>query len=270
MRMLVPLALVLGVAGSLAATPAAMAESQYDARGGVEAEIRYSQPDDFTYHHLRVLIWRDGVRERYSHIRARFCRPPFCGPLGEDAVQVRDLDADGEPEVLVDLYTGGAHCCEVTRIWSWSGRRYRSQSVFWGNVFYRLRDLSGSPAPEFVSGDDRFNYAFASYAFSGVPLRVLRWHDGDFRDVTRSQKPALRRDAHRWMHAYRRLRRGPAESLGVLAAWVADEYLLGRRVHANHFLRHELRAGRLGGDEFSGSGERFIARLHRRLHRWGY
>ena len=38
-------------------------------------------------------------------------------------LQVVDLDADGEPEVLVDAYTGGAHCCALTEILRFTGRR---------------------------------------------------------------------------------------------------------------------------------------------------
>jgi hypothetical protein len=30
---------------------------------------------------------------------------------------VRDLDGDGEPEVLVDFYWGGVHCCFYTDVY---------------------------------------------------------------------------------------------------------------------------------------------------------
>ncbi len=36
-------------------------------------------------------------------------------------LQVVDLDGDGEPEVLVDAYTGGAHCCALTEILRFTG-----------------------------------------------------------------------------------------------------------------------------------------------------
>src|SRR3712207_1673767 len=35
-------------------------------------------------------------------------------PAGTDIVTVVDLNGDGEQEVVVDLYTGGAHCCFYT------------------------------------------------------------------------------------------------------------------------------------------------------------
>ena len=32
-------------------------------------------------------------------------------------LNVMDLNGDGEPEILLDLFTGGAHCCSYSRIY---------------------------------------------------------------------------------------------------------------------------------------------------------
>ena len=40
-------------------------------------------------------------------------------------LKVADLDGDGEPEVLVDTFSGGAHCCLTTRVERWDGTGYR-------------------------------------------------------------------------------------------------------------------------------------------------
>jgi hypothetical protein len=65
-------------------------------------------------------------------------------------------------------------------------------------------------------------------------------------------------------------RRAGRRALGVLAAWVADEYLLGARAKADAFLAAELRAGRLNGDRYWPRRKAYITTLERRLKAWGY
>src|SRR3954451_12120021 len=92
----------------------------------------------------------------------------LCNGVGapESALHLTDLDADGEPEVLVDLYTGGAHCCATTLIWFVDGSRYRRRVLGLGDQGYRLKDLDADGQPEIVTADDRFAYAFTAFAYS--------------------------------------------------------------------------------------------------------
>src|SRR5207244_3839241 len=57
------------------------------------------------------------------------------------SVAVRDLDGDAEPEVVLDLYSGGAHCCYSTDIYRYNGSGYSLGEHAWGDVGYRLADL---------------------------------------------------------------------------------------------------------------------------------
>ena len=121
----------------------------------------------------------------------------------------------------------------------------------------------------FATGDARFGYAFASFADSAMPVRLLTFSHGRWKDVTRAHPETLRADAARWLKAYKSRRSG-IRALGILAAWVADEYRLGKRSAADAFLRSELRAGRLRGDRYWPRGKTYISTLQRRLRVWGY
>ena len=156
---------------------------------------------------------------------------------------MRDLDGDGEPEVLVDVSTGGAHCCAVSWVLRWDGATYAAVAHNWGDAAYRLQDVDGDGAPEFRSADTRFAYAFTAYAFSGFPVMTLAYRQGVFRDVTRRHEALVRQDARRQMREYRKRRSGRF-SLGVLAAWTADQYLLGKRGRrTGSWRRNAARAG---------------------------
>ena len=187
-------------------------------------------------------------------------------------LQVVDLDADGEPEVLVDIYTGGAHCCALTEILRFDATTYAPAETSSGNIGYELKDLDGDGRPEFVTADDAFSYAFASYAGSFHPPLVLDYDvtaKGAFRDVTRRFPALARKNARDALHTLARARRDHFETLGPVAAYVADLYLLGRGREVRPYLARARKRGDLRNA--SGRAPRsFERKLLAFLHQQGY
>jgi hypothetical protein len=194
--------------------------------------------------------------------------------VSSDPLIVRDLDADREPEVLIDLYTGGAHCRFYTVILRYDGHAYRGSVAFWGDPGYRLRDLDRDGRPELVTADDRFAYAFTSYAASVLPLRIDHYDRGALVDVTSDYRELLRREAATYWHEYLGERRRPgADVRGLLAAWLADEYRLGRQTDGwkqidAAYGRGELSAPRV--DPTWPAGRRYLGALRAFLVKTGY
>jgi hypothetical protein len=268
-----PLILVLAAIAALVLAAPASAKEYTATSGHVTATFSYDPAGDFEYWDLRLAVDRAGARVFDAPLDLGSCEEPYCMPGGEFAddggIKVRDLDADGEPEVIADVFTAGAHCCVASEILRWNGTGYAVQERNWADVGYTLKDTDGDGTPEFKTADTRFAYAFSSFADSRFPIRILSYRAGVFDDVTRANRPLIRKDAKRLKREYRR-RRGDGYSLGVLAAWTADQYLLGNRRTANRYLRAENRAGMLRGDAISKSGSAYIRRLKKRLARWGY
>jgi hypothetical protein len=257
-----------------AALPAAAAADQQRARSGnVEATFSFQPFGDSQYRDLRLTISRAGQMLVDEPARVAGCEEPYCMPGGGregNSVRVRDLDGDGEPEVVLDLFTGGAHCCVRTRLYWFDGNAYRSVQHDFADLGYRLRDLGRGPTPEFVSGDGRFAYAFASFASSLFPLQVWGFRDGALVDVTRRFPAQLRADAARAWRLYRKARRSADyEPRGPIAAWAADRYLLDGRAATLERLRALARAAALPGDQ-PRSQAGFVRRLDRTLRRFGY
>jgi hypothetical protein len=264
------------VTAALVAAPAARADEQVARSGQVEATFSFTRSGEDTFEDFRLRIVRAGQELRDAPVVTPGCpadQTGFCDPggiyLDKPAVRVRDLDGDGEPEAWVDLYTGGAHCCLESEILRFDGSAYARKTRHWSHAGYRLTDHDDNGTPEFESSDARFAYQFGSFAESAFPVRVFDYRAGVFEDVTRRHRAVVRRDAKRWWRLYRRRRDGDS-SLGVLAAWTADQYALGRRRQANRFLRSELRAGRLRAPDGYVSGAAYIRELKRTLERRGY
>jgi len=254
------------LAAPAAATAVAAPETETAALGAVSATFSYEKLDDFQYAGMTLTITRGGAPAFDAVAVPKQCPLPYCAPgnaVDEQSLRVVDLDGDAEPEVIVDVYTGGAHCCLIAQIFRWDGARYVATARDFADFGYTLADGI------FTTGDARFGYAFASFADSAMPVRLLTFSGGRWKDVTRAHPETLRADAARWKKEYNKRRRGTL-ALGMLAAWVADEYRLGKRAAADAFLRSELRAGRLRGDRYWPRGKAYVSTLQRRLRVWGY
>ncbi len=227
----------------------------------------------------RIRIRRDGRQAFFEGVPS-YPRTPRYTPRpggGErKSVFVRDLDGDGEPEVFLNLYWGGAHCCWWTRIYTYSAARdtYVPRNHWWGEgrAYYgfrgSLRDLDGDGRPEFSGRDDRFMEL--SY-FSVDPIRIWSYRSGVMRDVTRRHPRQVVRDANRLMSFYPEARREKWVR-ELLASWAADQYLLGRGEVAERVLAKALRRGELEGEPYERprSGKAWIAVLKRFLRKTGY
>jgi hypothetical protein len=260
---------------TLLGAPAALADEHTVSSGQVAATLSYDQLDDYEFSDLWLTVARAGVPVYDEPVDITNCDEPYCIPTvavsnDDNGLTVRDLDADGEPEVIMDVFTGGAHCCTVSETLRWDGTGYRAAEHNWFDAGYRLRDFDGDGRPEFKTADTRFAYKWASFAFSGFPVRVLSYQAGHLTDITRAHKPLIRSDARYYKRVYRKALRKHWEPLGLIAAWTADQYQLHRRRAALRFLRYEARAGHLYNGPYYKSGRAYIRQLDETLRRWGY
>ena len=162
------------------------------------------------------------------------------------AVQVVDLEHTGDPDVVLDLYSGGAHCCTVVQVFSLDP----------GTMTYvqdraslrRSRRSDRRPEPrrafEFLTADDSFAYEFTDYAASGLPIEILTFAGGHFTDVTRTYPRPRGQGRQVWLKAFKGMARDHySDSVGVIAAWAADEDLLGHVKLVNRYLHQQAKPG---------------------------
>jgi hypothetical protein len=275
-RGLGPLLIVVLVVG-LAAI--AWAGSFTTARHGVRATLTWRSANHGLDHPVkRLTISRNGktLFSGRPRPKLRTCESFRCSPIDGmgKPLTVRDLDGDSEPEVVFNAYSGGAHCCFVAQVWRYTGGAYKPRSRDFGNVGYRLADISRNGRVEWLSADDRFAYAFTDFATSRFPVQILRFRHGRFVDVTDRYPGRIRRDGRRHWREYKRFLRGyEGSQYGPVAAWAADKYRLGKRHQALRILRREARRRHLESPNWFNHpwhGRKFVRRLDRFLRRRGY
>lgn len=145
---------------------------------------------------------------------------------------IAKLTKDGQSQIVVTEFTGGAHCC--TNTWfinrpagaaAWS--MVEGETLDGGG--YGVEDVDGDGALELTSVDNRFLYAFDSYAASFAPLRISRLQDGKITDVTDlpEMKQRLAQDLAGLEFS---AKTNPEfwKANGYLVAWVASKIRLGQ------------------------------------------
>ncbi len=265
------------LAALFAAAPATAATTgtQTATLGPVTATATYkSAPNSpvAPYSDVTLTITRSGATLYSAAVDSEFCGTE-CWPdhPGVPFLHVVDLNNDGQTEVVLDLYSGGAHCCSLDDVYSISpttGAVSQAEHV-WGDPEGTLEDLSHDGRLEFVSADDRFAYTFDAYAFSGLPIQIERFNGTGFTDVTDTYPALIAPDAKRWYNDYRGSI-GSHEGLGFLAAWAADEDRLGHSGLVARVLARENRLGHLRSDPGWKGGRAYISELQRFLLKAGY
>lgn len=275
MRRILIAALVLASFALLA--PAALATTQTASGGPVTATFTFSGTFP-SYTGLHLTIAQSGSVLYDQPVTSKSCGS-ICAPgtttPKASSVHVIDLNHTGQPNVVLDLFTGGAHCCWVEQVFTFDPgtMTYAKAERNFGDPGANIEDLKHDGHFEFVSADAAFGYAFTDFAASGFPLQILTFSGSRFQDVTNSYPALIRKDAARWLKAFKGMaRQHYADSVGVIAAWAADEYRLGKRAAANRFLHQQASAGHLNSPlgRSVPQGQRFVAALQRFLRRHGY
>ena len=150
------------------------------------------------------------------------------GPNGPTGASIVRLDPSAAfPQVVATHFTGGAHCCTRMKIVTFVNGRWEVVNVGeFDSEGPAIEDLNGDGSAELVGKDESFDYAFASYAESYAPPKILRLFGARIVDVTRD--PEFRRPVLQMLRANEG-RATPEEwrDNGFLAGWVAHSALLG-------------------------------------------
>lgn len=269
-----PVILVAVAALALIAAPGALATTQTAHAGNVSATFTF-QGKVPNFQNLHLTISRGGAILYDEPVISKFCGKlcwPGPGVSRRSSVQVVDLEASGDPDVVLDLYSGGAHCCTVVQIFSFDSATttyVKTERVF-GDPDAKVVDLGHNGQFEFLTADDSLAYRFTDFAASGLPIEILTFANRHFTDVTRSYPKLVAKDAAVWLRAFKsQAKQHYPDSVGVIAAWAADEDLLGHSKLVSRYLHQQAVAGHLNA-AFAAGGTKFVAKLQKFLRRRGY
>jgi hypothetical protein len=284
--MRIRLVLLVALVALVVVAPASAAtRTETDSSGQVTATFTYDYKrtsfGTYDFSKLHVTIDRAGARLVDQDVGdvCDACEgwPADMGSKETQSVTTRDLDADDEPEVLVDLYSGGANCCwySISYRFDELQNKYIVKVLRPGLSFpYVLKDLDKNGIPEFRSVDYRFAYKYGSNADTPRPLRIFNWKAGQLVDVTVGFPRLAAADAADMYKGYLHYRKVKDVNVrGLLAAYLADSYNAGNGRVAWRRVVAAYRRGdvdkKIEGD-VGPHGKAYLQSLRRFLKKLGY
>jgi hypothetical protein len=89
------------------------------------------------------------------------------------SIKADDLDSDGKKEILIETYTGGAHCCTSLYIARIQDKKFSYlDTIYWGSCTYTVEDLNKDGKKEIIGRNDMFAYFFTNFSMSRFPLQI--------------------------------------------------------------------------------------------------
>jgi hypothetical protein len=92
-----------------------------------------------------------------------------------------DINKDGKMEIMVDEFTGGAHCCHLIAIYSLDSVATKIFDYNGEHSHLYIGDIDNDSLYELLSTDCSFAYWQTCYAESPRPGLIWRWDNGKYR-----------------------------------------------------------------------------------------
>lgn len=275
MKKLLKIALILGTVtiSLVCGNRPIQAETITEQKGNIKAELSYESGEFCIESPIQLKLTRNQKVVLDELIDStEICR---LSSYHEPPLTIKNLDQNDEPEIIVDFYTGGAHCCFFSLVYRYNStsNQYEKTEKYWYNTPYSLQDENKDNIPEFHATDNRFAYQFAAFAFSGLPIQIWRYEQGKFKDVTRQYPELVYNNAYYWWQAFQAEQKNcdPGEACGEgwLAAYVASKALLDQETEALRLVRQAYQGSGCTLEGCVGS-ETFFEQLQSFLQETGY
>ncbi|MGE5657537.1 MAG: WG repeat-containing protein [Actinomycetota bacterium] len=175
---------------------------------------------------FRLRIARQGLN---VHDGILPLQPSLTSYQGAAGVVVVDLDKDGEPEVIVDVCDHTNYFTSLIYYYQPDLKKYLAIAHPWGEVAYQLQDVNRDGTWELVSGQRSFDSFSQNPLDSALPIAIWKYQQGQLIDVTPTQPDQIRDRANLLLQEYRNRQRLQQEVKAILAAYLAEQYLLNKK-----------------------------------------
>ncbi|MEC4990522.1 MAG: S-layer homology domain-containing protein [Oscillatoria sp. PMC 1068.18] len=146
---------------------------------------------------------------------------------------VRDLDGNGEPEIVIDLFAPNPQqsCCNISLIYDYQAEksRYISTEHSWLERDYKIQDVDQNNLPEFHTINQAWKNLVGQDLTAAYPLLILQYRQGKLENVTREYPDAVYNDAYRLWTEFQQAKANNQNLAPIfLYGYMANKYLLNQ------------------------------------------
>ncbi|GIV29144.1 MAG: hypothetical protein KatS3mg028_0210 [Bacteroidia bacterium] len=114
---------------------------------------------------------------------------------GIEDVRAIDLDRDGNKELFMTIFTGGAHCCFVFVAARLENDTFIPlDTIMGGHAEFDITDIDKDSIKEIKGANTSYAYAFASFVDSYYPVQIFQFKKNKFVDVTHLFPQEVKKD----------------------------------------------------------------------------
>ena len=96
-----------------------------------------------------------------------------------ESIAAVDIKGNGEKSIMINTFTGGAHCCFILYIAEMNGGKLVfTDTISWGDSYYEAKDLDNDGKMELVGSYVGMAYEFTSFAGSQFPILIYGYKNG--------------------------------------------------------------------------------------------
>jgi hypothetical protein len=133
-----------------------------------------------------IRVWRNTTSEMLMN----FDSIATIQTMGQPMIQVdmapglhdltgRDITGEGNPDVVIETYSGGAHCCFSTIVYDLGPTPTEVLRTPESNCSGYFEDLDNDSVLEFITCDDLFSYQYCCFAGSPAVKVIMKYYPGD-------------------------------------------------------------------------------------------
>ena len=116
-----------------------------------------------------------------------------------DFIKEVDFNKDGNKTILINTYTGGAHCCNILLACKIKNDKLlTTDTLYMADSYPEIEDLDKNGKMEITGYNMMFAYAFTNFAESRAPEVVYTVENGKFKEVTKNYPVRLRQQIDEW------------------------------------------------------------------------
>ncbi len=95
-----------------------------------------------------------------------------------DELSGKDITGEGNPDLILDIFSGGAHCCFSTVVYDLGSKLTKVMDLKPSNCSGKFADIDNDGKYEYVTCDDAFAYKYCPYVSSPVARVIFKYIPG--------------------------------------------------------------------------------------------
>jgi hypothetical protein len=117
-----------------------------------------------------------------------------------ESISEASLSSDGKKTILIDVYSGGAHCCNTLYACKIKyDKLIFTDTLYLADSYFDVEDIDKDGKEEILANDMMFAYAFTNFAETRAPYLVYIIENDKFKNISKKFPKIFRAQIDEWM-----------------------------------------------------------------------